>query len=332
MRDRKAWLRRLPAVTVAVAVIVLLAAAFASRPTLGAFTAQVTGEDNVVGTVEHVSVLQEMQAASTRHNGIYLFQLGDGDGTLLGNERYTNLASGAILGLTTPPAGYNEGHNAATITDTPWHWEERTALRFSSGTPGEGRFYVPDGLLQGLLEGLLTGYPDEFSQEVWFRTDSSGVLFTYTRGTSSYNSSHRLDVTPTGQLQYSVRDPGGLLTRADTASISSFSAVNDGQWHHAVTTFDHATHRMQLYVDGELADQDISPVTPYTPGLLTGLLGSLLSNWNYQYGYDGDSSAYESGLNSDQDRQFAGDIAFVAGYAEVLPADVINNHATVGLP
>lgn len=210
--------------------------------------------------------------------------------------------------LSQAPLSYDNRARADLITDAPWSLDDPYVPRFSKDDAGNEYFYTRDGLLEGLAGALLTGYKDQFSQEVWFRTTEPGVLFTYTRPGGLLNrpmSSYRLHVRTDGRLEYALRDRGILRPVVD--SVISPIAVNDGQWHQAVTTFNCADHAMELYVDGELVASQISAVTPEVPGPVSGLLGVCSPVGSAVTAVTSMSVGYTSGLNTARASKFAGD-------------------------
>ena len=53
-------------------------------------------------------------------------------------------------------------------------------------------------------------------------------------------------INPVGQIGFAVNDAGGGVYVVD-------NAINDGQWHHVVQTFDWATGEVNIYIDGQSA-------------------------------------------------------------------------------
>ncbi|MTB88002.1 PKD domain-containing protein [Aeromicrobium senzhongii] len=89
--------------------------------------------------------------------------------------------------------------------------------------------------------------PATFSQEVWFKTTMSGVgrIFGFgsSSGTGASTNYDRHLWLSAGRLNFGV-NPGSAVT------ITSSETLNDGQWHHVVSTL--GPDGMKLYVDGEL--------------------------------------------------------------------------------
>lgn len=80
-----------------------------------------------------------------------------------------------------------------------------------------------------------------FTQEVWFRTSSAGVVRAYSNvpGTATKNSVVRLDAGTSGYLVFSIRADDAIGAVAKT--VVADKIVTDNQWHHAVTTIVTAT-------------------------------------------------------------------------------------------
>lgn len=111
------------------------------------------------------------------------------------------------------------------------------------------------------VQTVATNAPDRFSVEAWVRTTTTrggavvnfGSSATGLSGTSTVDRALYLD--DTGRVNFGLY--GG--TRA---ALRSAAAVNDGDWHQLVGTYDGAVAR--LYVDGaQVAERPISFVRPY---------------------------------------------------------------------
>lgn len=143
-------------------------------------------------------------------------------------------------------AGYQTGFsNSAAPSGTVGYWKFNNAanlgadssglgntLAASAGSSGNGSQWY-DG--QGIVDGFVASGADDF-------------------GTSVLG----------GQAAFGVGNP-------DT-TITSTTAINDGQWHHVAATRNAYTGVMQLYVDGALQASTNGPFGPKTspPGLTLG--------------------------------------------------------------
>jgi len=101
-----------------------------------------------------------------------------------------------------------------------------------------------------------TTNPQVFTQSVWIRTTdtSGGRIFGFgssANGTPSNNYDRHLYMLDDGRVRFGVYN-------GSTVTIDSNAALNDGQWHHLVSTFGPAG--MRLYVDGVLNSSDPNTV------------------------------------------------------------------------
>ncbi len=90
--------------------------------------------------------------------------------------------------------------------------------------------------------------------ELWFRTSDSGANQTL----SDIGGKADLYLTASGQLRLDLHHNG------ETKFVVGGPSLNDGQWHHAGYTFNHATGDVELYIDG-------APVTESSAGGTLGL-------------------------------------------------------------
>lgn len=147
--------------------------------------------------------------------------------------------------------------------------------------------------------------PDVFSQEAWFRTNSStgGKIVSFgnqmTGDSNSYDRQIYMDAA--GRVYFGVYN-GGVYTTRTTNSL------NDGAWHHVVSTLDGTG--LTLYVDGKKASHNsgTTGAQPYTGYWRVG--GDNINGWGADGGY------------------FNGDIDDVAIYANSLTADQVAKHYT----
>jgi hypothetical protein len=93
--------------------------------------------------------------------------------------------------------------------------------------------------------------------ELWFRTNSGGVIFGQQGGVPPSTSGGHVPVVYIGQ--------DGLLRLelwwATATPVTSAAPVNDGQWHHAALTHDGSVFR--AYLDGEEIGTATAPLTSY---------------------------------------------------------------------
>lgn len=127
---------------------------------------------------------------------------------------------------TTAGSGVTRGTTGALAADT-----SDTASTFN-------------GSSSGLVASTQSVYsPNPFSEEVWFKTTTSGVISGLGSSTSGGSGDYdrQLYVTKDGKLNFGVHYKGKNV-------ITSSTAVNDGKWHYAVGTF--GSGGMNLYLDG----------------------------------------------------------------------------------
>lgn len=310
----KNWSTGVPALTVVAALILIFVAAV--RPTAGGFTASVRNPTNTVGTQECFTLFTCTQLTTGLYGGIYLNEPGASAA-----KQSPNLVSPLSTFTPRPNRGEKiDGYVKSVAVDGPGDVD--TAIQFDD----VNTLAVADIFTANFDQNhrLLVSAP-AFSQEVWFRTTTSGVVFAYSNlaGVTAQNSVLRLDVDPGGILRYYMRadDAAG----APTAMVSGSTPVDDGQWHHAVTTLalTGSGSVMELYVDGEFQGEQRPSFTPYQYLSIQGY---------FRYGYDNLASrfGYTPGLENRATLQFHGDMALMAGYAEVLPADRIALHYRLG--
>jgi hypothetical protein len=104
--------------------------------------------------------------------------------------------------------------------------------------------------------------PQQFSEELWFRTKTTvgGKLIGFgDKSTADSTLADRqLYLGNNGRVNF------GLLNAAKARTITSHKAYNNGKWHHAVATL--GTTGMLLYVDGKLvaSSKAITYAQPYS--------------------------------------------------------------------
>ncbi|MGB4967519.1 MAG: LamG-like jellyroll fold domain-containing protein, partial [Candidatus Saccharimonadales bacterium] len=145
--------------------------------------------------------------------------------------------------------------------------------------------------------------PALYSIEAWFKTTSSTggkiVGFGDAQSGNSANYDRHVYMTADGLIHFGVYDNGAAI-------ISSSTALNNGQWHQVVAQ--QSAAGMQLYVDGEMVDQNsVGAAQPYTGYWRVG----------------GDSTWADASY-------FTGSIDEVAIYGALLSRDEIEAHHQLG--
>ena len=181
----------------------------------------------------------------------------------------------------TMTGGYTRGADGAIIGDT----DKSTTFGGSDGF--------------GVTPAPIAG-PDVFSIETWFRTTTTNggklVGFGNNNVGTSTNYDRHIYMEPDGRLTFGVYNNGSY-------TASSPSALNDGQWHHAVGTM--GPSGLSLYVDGKRVGSNggTSVGQPYS------------GYWRIGGDSPWSGNAY-----------FAGDIDDVAIYPTVVPLAKIQSH------
>lgn len=112
-------------------------------------------------------------------------------------------------------------------------------------------------------------YSNNRSVSVWFKTTDKGPIFGQTVTGQTPGSSSPGGYIPALYVDVNGKLRGTLFWHNAVGTVTSSSAYNDGNWHHAVITYNSGTET--LYVDGSQVDQR------------TGLSQSDYGSGNYQY-------------------------------------------------
>lgn len=153
--------------------------------------------------------------------------------------------------------------------------------------------------------------PNAFTAEVWFRTSDTdgGRVFGFgsdRSAASTYRDRH-LYLDAGGRLRFGVEGSGNQFK----FTVGSSAVVTDGEWHHAVATFQ--PRSMTLWLDGVQQDARTDAVTlrQYDGHWRAGR--QTLAGWPNAGGY-----------------AFTGDVDTVRVYDDVLDASTIAAHHTAG--
>ncbi len=180
------------------------------------------------------------------------------------------------------------------------------------GVPGGGGSSVQLGAPHDSTDGgnvtatRTVTNPTSFSQEVWVKTSTTTggrILGLGNSGNGSFSDNYdrQIYMLDNGQVRWGVYN-GNIVT------IDSKNALNDGQWHQIVTTFD--SGGMKLYVDGSLDASDPNNTAQDYTGYWK--LGGD-STWG------GNSSSY-----------FSGNVDEAAVYPRALSASEVQSHFAAG--
>ncbi|MFF7633641.1 LamG-like jellyroll fold domain-containing protein [Kitasatospora sp. NPDC008050] len=161
-------------------------------------------------------------------------------------------------------------------------------------------------------QGDLSSY---MSVALWFRTSSSGVLYSYETDTFPSSPSTGHNYTPALYVGSSGNLHGEFFQGDPTHPISTSTPVNDGKWHFAVLTAQGASQTM--YLDGSAVGTLSGPIiaagqhAQYAGG---GYMGGLWPDEPFQNG--GDNTGHAWFLN--------GSISDVAFYNRTLGQPAVN--------
>jgi hypothetical protein len=164
--------------------------------------------------------------------------------------------------------------------------------------------------------------PQEFTEELWFRTTttSGGKLIGFgdaPTGTSN-NYDRHIYMLDDGRLTFGLCCPNGLAT------VTTSGAYNDGSWHHVAASVGPVAG-MKLYVDGALTASDASVTTAQNFDGYWRVGGDNLGLWpdepsSYDFAGDVDEVAVYGTQLSDG-RLAAHHSAASSGYAAAVLAD-----------
>ncbi|HTR42226.1 MAG TPA: LamG-like jellyroll fold domain-containing protein [Pseudomonadales bacterium] len=194
----------------------------------------------------------------------------------------TIYVDGAVGGSQTPGAPNVMGLNfvvGATIGDANFKgWMENLLITTNALTPSQVSTYQNNGPMPA---GSVAYW--QFNNATNLGADSSGQGNTLAIGNLSgqwYQGEGLVD----GDVSGTADDFGVSLLGNQAAfgvgnpdtTITSTSAINDGQWHHITATRSAYTGQMQLYVDGTLQATAVGPYGPKiaSPSLCLGAINS----------------------------------------------------------
>lgn len=200
---------------------------------------------------------------------------GAGSGAGAGFSGSTGTASALGTG------GFGCFHQPAPGTSLAWDFAEKNGPRVvdSSGSGADGAFtsagaarvdadcptnpyasfWAEDGAEGWAVTDSAIAAPNAFTIEVWFRTDDTdgGRVFGFgsDRSVASQYRDRHIYIGADGTLRFGVEESGSQFK----FTLGSTTTVNDGEWHHAVGTFQ--PRSMTLWVDGELQGSRSDAVT-----------------------------------------------------------------------
>ena len=176
----------------------------------------------------------------------------------------------------------------------------------------DNKSFVYDGVSDSIAIGTTSlGITNQISVSAWFKTTTTGsqdvIVCQDTTGTGNRN--WLLIHNQSNLISFAIWNTNGSVT-----GVPSTSSYNDGQWHHAMGTYDGTanTNGMKLYIDGVLNAQGTTSST----GILSTLsveptIGSATNGLTWHFnGSINDVSVFNTELSqSDVTTIFNGGIA-----------------------
>ena len=217
----------------------------------------------------------------------------------------TIYVDGNAVGSQTPTAPNVMGLDfviGATIGDVNFKgWMENLLITTNAPTPSQISTYQNNGAMPA---GTVAYW--QFNNANNLGADSSGLGNTLSTGNLSgqwYQGEGLVDGDVSG-----TSDDFGVSLLGNSAAfgvgnpdttITSTSAINDGQWHHITATRSAYSGQMQLYVDGTLQASAVGPFGPKTapPQLV---LGALQGGGGYFNGTISDVQIFDRVLNASE--------------------------------
>lgn len=124
---------------------------------------------------------------------------------------------------------------------------------------------------------------DDFTIEFWTKQygDSGKYLYSKHNDTGTEKQGYYIERTATGTITVGMADNTNNWT-----TITSTTSITDGNWHHIAITFEVATSRLKLYINGsnEAGTSGFTPV--YGNAVDARLASSEFANTYYQGAFD----------------------------------------------
>lgn len=271
----------------AVLVAALSAVLFLAPATSGAYVASIRNSNNTVGSAAAFFTCDSALAAD-KGDALFSYTLAQTTGSTSAPDTASGIAN-----------------RAGTY---------RPAMTSSATTPkacprDAGGSWLLNGTNGYLSTPLQLANPTTFSTEIWFKTTvAGGKLFSFnsSRDTAGSQYDRHTYVGADGRLVFGIYNNG-------VQSITSPNPVNDGAWHHVVSTLSPSAG-MSLWLDGV----KVAGNTAFrTPENTTGY---------WKIGYDTLGGSWTNvGPAS-----FSGSLRYAAVYSTALTATQIQNHYNAG--
>ena len=244
--------------------------------------------DNVSGIDSSDNDITSITNSNYTHNNLdngstYYYKVAavnsSGTGTLSSVQIYiTNLWDGLVAhypfngNADNIKGNYNGTINGATLTKGRDNLSN-TAYLFG-GTLATGIQNVSDNHYINFGTGMLSG-DGEFSIMMWIDTTSSAISHILQKRDSSINGEYIVELKNDGKIRFWTYGGGYKWT------VTSSSAVNDGNWHHLVLV--QKNDGGQMYLDGSLEQTDNSGGKVNLGLTLKTFMGGDLRDYNRYY-------------------------------------------------
>lgn len=269
----------------ALLVAALSTVLFLAPATSGGYTASIRNSTNTVGSAAAFFTCSSAVAAD-KGDALFSYTLAQPTGSTTAVDTDSGAYPGTFRGAMTSSA------------DTP-----KACPRDAGGS------YLLNGSTSYLSTPLQIANPTSFSTEIWFKTTvAGGKLFSFnsSRDTAGGQYDRHTYIGANGRLVFGIYNFG-------VEALTSPSAVNDGAWHHVVSTLS-PTAGMSLWLDGVKVASNANYRTPEnTTGYWKIGFDSLGGSWPNV------GPAY-----------FSGSLRYAAVYSTALTATQIQNHYTAG--
>ena len=201
----------------------------------------------------------------------------------------------ALTDAGSPPTTADDSHGSL----------DGTNMNITVGTSGginNGRYYSFNGTSSDVNMGTSSSlrFTTAVSVSVWFRSTStaSNMRMAGNNGYSSAWYGYYMGFSG-GQVRWATHDNAG-----NNNEKYSGTGLANGQWHHAVGTFDSTNNRKRLYIDGVAYGGD--------------------TTWNYDIGYPA-SSRFHLGTTQGSGGWFNGDLNHVAVWSRELTSSEVSS-------
>lgn len=125
-----------------------------------------------------------------------------------------------------------------------------------------------DGVDDNFTFGQLKGYgaePLSLTVSAWIKTTSSDKFMQVLTSHEAVKF-HNLSINSRNEARYSIRARTTITSTIfghQILEVNSTTKINDGEWHHIVGVWNHDTHTLAIYVDGNLEDSQQGAESAY---------------------------------------------------------------------